>query len=65
MGKLKTHRGTKKRVKVTATGKIKVKGVGGRHILTKQKKKNKRKKNQLSVLNSTQQKMVHRLVPNL
>ena len=39
---MKTHKGTKKRVKVTGSGKVSVKHSGKSHILTK--KSNKRKK---------------------
>ena len=42
MPKMKTHKGTKKRVKVTGSGKFVVKHAGKSHILTK--KSNKRKK---------------------
>ena len=42
MPKIKTHKGTKKRVKVTGSGKLVVKHSGKSHILTK--KSNKRKK---------------------
>ena len=42
MPKMKTHKGTKKRVKVTGSGKVSVKHSGKSHILTK--KSNKRKK---------------------
>ena len=41
MPKMKTHKGTKKRVKVTGSGKVSVKHSGKSHILTK--KSNKRK----------------------
>ncbi|WP_319370125.1 50S ribosomal protein L35 [Ilyobacter sp.] len=46
MPKMKTHKGTKKRVKITAKGKFVVKHSGTSHILTKKKrnKKNKLKK---------------------
>ncbi len=46
MPKMKTHRATKKRVKVTGTGKYIVKHSGTSHILTKKtrNKKNKLKK---------------------
>ena len=39
---MKTHKGTKKRVKVTGSGKLIIKHSGKSHILTK--KSNKRKK---------------------
>ena len=42
MPKMKTHRGTKKRVKVTGSGKISLRHSGKSHILTK--KTHKRKK---------------------
>ena len=42
MPKMKTRGGTKKRVKVTGSGKVSVKHSGKSHILTK--KSNKRKK---------------------
>lgn len=42
MPKMKTHKGTKKRVKVTGSGKLIIKHSGKSHILTK--KSNKRKK---------------------
>ena len=46
MPKMKTHRGTAKRVKVTGTGKYVVKHSGTSHILTKKtrKRKNRLKK---------------------
>ena len=42
MPKMKTHKGTKKRVKVTGSGKIIIRHSGKNHILTK--KAHKRKK---------------------
>jgi large subunit ribosomal protein L35 len=41
MPKMKTHKGTKKRVKVTGKGKFVVKHSGKSHILTKKTKKRK------------------------
>ena len=41
MPKMKTHRGTAKRVKVTGTGKFIVKHSGKSHILTKKTRKRK------------------------
>lgn len=63
MPKLKTHRGTKKRVKITATGKVLVKGAGTRHILTKKSRKRKRQKGKLMLLSTADAKMVKKLVP--
>lgn len=42
MPKLKTHKGTKKRVKVTASGKIIRKRAFGNHMLAKKSKGRKR-----------------------
>lgn len=41
MAKMKTHRGAKKRIKVTGTGKFVVKHSGKSHILTKKDRKRK------------------------
>ena len=41
MPKMKTHKGTKKRVKVTGSGKYIVKHSGTSHIMTKKSKKRK------------------------
>lgn len=41
MPKMKTHKGAKKRVKVTGTGKFVVKKSGKSHILTKKTRKRK------------------------
>ena len=43
MPKMKTHKGTKKRVKVTGTGKFMLRHSGKSHILTKKSKKRKKK----------------------
>jgi len=64
MPKLKSHRGARKRFKITATGKIMVKSSGARHLLTKKTRKNKRHKG-FMVLNKTDARLVKRLVPNL
>lgn len=42
MPKMKSHKGTKKRVKITGSGKVVIRHSGKRHILTK--KTHKRKK---------------------
>ena len=65
MPKLKTHRGARKRIKITATGKVMVKGAGSRHLLTKKTRKRKRQKKKLIVLGKTDARNVRHLVPNL
>lgn len=42
MPKMKTHKGVAKRLKLTASGKIKRRKAGLRHILTSKSKSNKR-----------------------
>lgn len=49
MPKLKTHKGTKKRFKVTANGKVKAKRAGSRHLLTGKSRNSKRGKAGMSV----------------
>jgi len=43
MGKNKTHKGTKKRIRVTATGKLMRRRAFGSHLLTKKSANRKRK----------------------
>lgn len=44
MPKLKTHKGAKKRFKVSANGKVKAKSAASRHLLAKKSRNNKRGK---------------------
>ena len=50
MSKMKTHKGTKKRVKVTGSGKLVIKHSGKSHILTKKSNKRKKRLGQDAVL---------------
>jgi large subunit ribosomal protein L35 len=43
MGKQKTHKGLKKRVKVTGTGKIKRKRAGAGHLMSSKNAKHRRR----------------------
>ena len=43
MPKQKTHKGLKKRVKVTATGKVKYKNSGAGHLMSKKNSKRRQK----------------------
>jgi large subunit ribosomal protein L35 len=43
MPKLKTHKGARKRFKITANGKVKAKRAGGRHLQTGKSRNNTRK----------------------
>ena len=50
MTKLKSHSGAKKRFKLTASKKVRVKRGSGRHLLTKKSRDNKRKKKSMITL---------------
>ncbi len=60
--KLKTHSGAKKRFKVTATGKVMVKGAKVNHILTKKTSSYKRSKRKLKILKPSDAKRVKKLL---
>ncbi|MFK4786112.1 50S ribosomal protein L35 [Fusobacterium sp. MFO224] len=63
MPKMKTHRGTAKRVKVTGTGKYVVKHSGKSHILTKKTRKRKNKMKKDFVLLDVYKKHMVSLLP--
>jgi len=50
MPKLKTHKGTAKRIKLTSTGKITRKRAFGNHMLTKKSKSRKRAINTTAII---------------
>ncbi|MGL5088045.1 MAG: 50S ribosomal protein L35 [Cetobacterium sp.] len=63
MPKMKTHRGAKKRIKVTGTGKFMVKKPGKSHILTKKSRKRKNRLKKDTVITSTLVKHLKGLLP--
>jgi large subunit ribosomal protein L35 len=63
MPKLKTHRGAAKRLRVTATGKIKRSKAFGRHILTKKSSKRKRNLKQSTLVVKSELKKAKELLP--
>ncbi len=63
MPKLKTHRGAKKRFKVTASGKIKRSKAFGRHILTKKSAKRKRNLKKSTLVVKSEHKKAKELLP--
>ena len=63
MPKLKTHRGAKKRFKITKSGKVKHAKMNRRHILTKKNKKRKRQLRRKETLDPMEADRVHRLLP--
>jgi large subunit ribosomal protein L35 len=63
MPKLKTHRGAAKRLRVTATGKIKRSKAFGRHILTKKSSKRKRNLKQSTLIVKSEYKKAKEMLP--
>lgn len=63
MPKMKTKRSAAKRYKKTATGKIKYKKQGLRHILTKKSPKRKRKLRKAGILSHAEEKRAKVLLP--
>jgi large subunit ribosomal protein L35 len=64
MPKMKTHRGTAKRVKVTGTGKFIVKHSGKSHILTKKSRKRKNNLKKDFVVSEGSARKLRILLPN-
>jgi large subunit ribosomal protein L35 len=65
MPKMKTHRGAAKRFRKTGTGKLKRAKAFRSHILTKKSPKRKRNLRKAGYLNSTQEKIMKKLLPYL
>jgi len=65
MPKMKSHKGAAKRFRKTGTGKIKRAKAFRSHILTKKSPKRKRKLRKAGYLNSTQEKIIKKLLPYL
>lgn len=63
MPKMKTHRGARKRIKVTGTGKFVVKKPGKSHILTKKTRKRKNNLKKDTVVSSTLERGMKALLP--
>jgi len=60
--KNKTHRGAKKRIKVTSTGKLMRRRAMSSHLLTKKPSKRKRKFRKDNLLNATDRARVRDLI---
>lgn len=60
MPKMKTHKGTAKRVKITATGKITRRRASGGHMLAKKSKSRKRAINTTATITGAMAKNVKR-----
>ena len=63
MPKMKTHRGAAKRVKKTATGKLKRMKAFKSHILTKKDRKRKRRLRKATLISSADKKRLNRMLP--
>ena len=63
MYKLKTHRGARKRFKLTGTGKVKRRHAFQRHILTKKSKKRKRHLGKPAILEASDFQKVREMLP--
>ena len=62
MPKMKTHSGTKKRFKVTATGKVRGRSAFSSHILEKKSPKRKRRLGQPAIISDHDTKRVKTLL---
>ncbi len=63
MPKMKTNRSAAKRFKVTGTGKLKRNKAYKRHILTKKSPKTKRNLRQSTITDSTNAKVMKKILP--
>lgn len=63
MPKMKTHSGAKKRFKVTASGKVKYKKPGQRHLLTGDSGNQNRQSRKPATLNKTDTKTMKKFLP--
>ncbi|MBO6137989.1 MAG: 50S ribosomal protein L35 [Lachnospiraceae bacterium] len=63
MPKMKTNKSAAKRFKVTGTGKLKRNKAYKRHILTKKSPKTKRNLRQAVVTDSTNEKVMKKILP--
>ena len=64
MPKIKTNRAAAKRFRKTGTGKIVYKKSHANHILTKKTTKRKRSLRQSRIVDKTNRKLIHLLLPN-
>lgn len=60
MPKMKTHKGTAKRIKLTSTGKLTRRRAFGNHMLSKKSKSRKRKINTTAVVKGSMAKNIKR-----
>lgn len=63
MPKMKTHKGSAKRFKITGSGKVKAKKSGLRHILTSKSPKRKRGLRHPSILQGKDAENIKKMMP--
>ncbi|MCS7067501.1 MAG: 50S ribosomal protein L35 [Meiothermus sp.] len=63
MAKMKTHKGAKNRVKITATGKVVGKKPGKRHLNWHKSGSSRRQKGRDFTFSKGEERRVHRLMP--
>lgn len=63
MPKLKTHKGAKKRFKITGTGKVRKHSPYTGHLFTSKTSKRKRNLRKPSIVDKTDEKRIKRLLP--
>ena len=63
MPKLKTHKATQKRFKITGTGKIMHMHQGKSHLRIAKSKRVRRSYDKMEVMSSTERKKIMRLIP--
>jgi large subunit ribosomal protein L35 len=59
MPKMKTHKGTKKRFRLTATGKVKHRSAGTSHLASRMSQKRKRNLRRTSVVDGVEAAKIH------
>ncbi len=65
MPKMKTHKGTKKRIKVTATGKVKVSSANKGHLLSAKSKSSRRRHKLGSEVSPSDMKRIKQQIANV
>jgi large subunit ribosomal protein L35 len=65
MPKMKTHKGTEKRIKVTATGKVKVSSANKGHLLSAKSKSSRRRHKLGSEVSPSDMKRIKQQIANV
>lgn len=65
MPKMRTHSGTKKRIKRTASGKLKISHANKGHLLTAKSKSSKRRHKNSSLVSASDYKRIKQQISNI